>query len=219
MMSGIQAFVFDAYGTLFDVHSVIAAAERAFPGKGQALSQLWRAKQLEYTWLRSLMERYEDFWKITAGALKYACLALGLEASPQVQKYLMEEYLRLELFKDVAPALEALGDRTLAILSNGSPKMLQAVVEYAGLSATFRHVLSVDEVQVYKPAPAVYALAPERLKVPKELIGFVSANPWDACGAKAFGLTVFWLNRSGALLDELGCRPDAIIETLTELVG
>jgi 2-haloacid dehalogenase len=218
-MSDLQAFVFDAYGTLFDVHSVIAAAERAFPGKGQALSQLWRAKQLEYTWLRSLMERYEDFWKVTADALMYACLALRLEASPQVQSGLLEEYLRLEPFTDVATALKALGDRPLAILSNGSPMMLQAVVEHSGLSNRFRVVLSVDQVQVYKPAPAVYALAPEKLKVPKEHIGFVSANPWDACGAKAFGLNVFWLNRSGALLDELGCKPDAIIKTLNELVG
>jgi 2-haloacid dehalogenase len=218
-MSDLQAFVFDAYGTLFDVHSVIAAAERAFPGKGQALSQLWRAKQLEYTWLRSLMERYEDFWKVTADALKYACLALRLEASPQVQSGLLEEYLRLEPFTDVATALKALGDRPLAILSNGSPMMLQAVIEHSGLSNRFRVVLSVDQVQVYKPAPAVYALAPEKLKVPKEHIGFVSANPWDACGAKAFGLNVFWLNRSGALLDELGCKPDAIIKTLNELVG
>jgi len=135
MKLGIQAIAFDAYGTLFDVHSVVAVCERRFPGRGIELSRLWRSKQLEYTWLRSLSEQYEDFWRVTESALVFACRSLNLACPPQIREELMESYLHLEIFSDVKPALAKLSHFKLAILSNGSPRMLSAVVKSAGLCA------------------------------------------------------------------------------------
>jgi len=211
--------VFDAYGTLFDVHSVVALCEQSWPGKGAALSQLWRAKQLEYTWQRSLMGRYENFARITEASLRYACLALGLRVDDERRRSLMGAYLELSTFPEVRDVLAALkaSKLKLAILSNGSPAMLRPLVANAGLRGLIGTVISVDRRKIYKPAPAVYRLAVQRMRLPKSAIGFVSSNCWDACGAKSFGFRTFWINRGGAPVDELGAAPDHVIRSLDEL--
>jgi 2-haloacid dehalogenase len=213
-----KAFVFDAYGTLFDVRSVITAIEQKFPGMGLAVSSQWRAKQLEYTWLRSSMGRYEDFWNVTESALIFTCNDMKLPCDAATRAQLMESYLHLDLFPEVREALKSLSGRPLVILSNGTLEMLQAVVESAGLERRFAHVISVDEVKTYKPNAAPYQLALRKLGVDRKDIGFVSSNFWDAAGAKAFGFATYWVNRSGATADELGVTPDATLAALTELV-
>jgi len=210
-----QALLFDAYGTLYDVHSVMQRCESFWPGKGAALSQLWRAKQLEYTWQRSLMRRYVPFSTVTREALAYSCEVLGLELTVQRMEALMSEYLALRCYPDVAGALERLKGLRLGVFSNGSPDMLGPLVEQSGLK--FEAVLSVDEVKVFKPAPETYQSAAQRMGLPKEQIGFVSSNGWDALGAKSFGFTVYWINRQGAPLDRLGFRPDAQLKSLGDL--
>ncbi|HYS76161.1 MAG TPA: haloacid dehalogenase type II [Burkholderiales bacterium] len=218
-MPPLRAIVFDAYGTLFDVHSVIALCEQLWPGKGAALSQLWRSKQLEYTWQRSLMRRYEDFARVTEAALRYACAALGLQIDEERLSRLLDAHRTLATFPEVGNALAELRSMKLrlAILSNGSPAMLRPLVAAAGLGDQIRTIISVDTRKIYKPAPAVYRLAVERLRAPKTAIGFVSSNCWDACGAKSFGFRTFWINRSGAPVDELGATPDHVIGSLGEL--
>ena len=215
----IRALVFDAYGTLFDVHSVVARCESLFPGHGAALSQLWRQKQLEYTWLRSLMGRYERFEAITGHALRYACGALRLTLAADAERALVQEYRRLSMFPEVASALAGLRDCRLAILSNGSPEMLDAVVRHGALDRLLDRVISVDEVRVFKPHPAVYRLAAERLQTRAEEIGFVSSNYWDVCGAASCGLQAYWINRTAAVEDPLGPRPKAVVERLTDLIA
>jgi 2-haloacid dehalogenase len=210
----VDALVFDAYGTLYDVHSVVRRCESCFPAKGMQLSQLWRAKQLEYTWQRSLMQRYVPFSQVTREALAYSCAALGLDAGPHAAA-LMEEYLHLAPFPEVPAALERLKMKR-AILSNGSPDLLDPLVRNSGLR--FDAVLSVDELKIYKPAPQVYELAVKRLGVPKDRIGFVSSNCWDALGAKSHGFTVYWVNRAGAPVDALGFTPDAQVKSLDEIL-
>jgi 2-haloacid dehalogenase len=211
-----EAFVFDAYGTLYDVHSVIARCESCWPGKGMQLSQLWRAKQLEYTWQRSLMQRYVPFSTVTREALAYACEALGLELSVAQMEGLMSEYLSLATYPDVLQSLEKLKDRKQAVLSNGSPDMLLPLVKHSGLR--FDAVISVDELKVFKPAPQVYELAVRKLAVAKERIGFVSSNCWDALGAKSYGFSVYWINRLKAPIDRLGFKPDAVLTSLNEIL-
>ncbi len=213
----IKALVFDAYGTLFDVHSVIALCDELFPGQGAQLSQTWRAKQLEYTWLKSLMGRYEDFGKVTEAALKFACKSLNFDCPPESRKRLMQAYLHLEPYPEVKEALSALSHCKLAILSNGSARMVKALVKNNGLTKIFDKVISVDEVNIFKPSPKVYQLAPKKLKVPKHNIGFVSSNFWDICGASSFGLRTFWINRAGNPPDELGYAPEATLTKLTDL--
>lgn len=218
-MRGLKALAFDAYGTLFDVHSVVALCEELWPGQGQRLSGLWRSKQLEYTWQLSLMRRYRDFASVTRDSLRYACAALGLEHEEQALNRLSDAYLELSPFPEVGEVLSALKRERLrlAILSNGSPEMLRPLVRNAGLHKAFRAVISVDGLRIYKPAPAVYRLAVRKLGVQKASIGFVSSNCWDACGAKAFGFTTVWVNRSGAPLDPLGPIPDHIVKDLRGL--
>ncbi len=214
----MDAFVFDAYGTLFDVHSVVRRCDAFWPGKGAALSQAWRTKQLEYTWLRSLMGRYAPFSQVTWDALQWACDSLKLEKRDDKLKQLMGEYLRLDTFPDVKETLGKLKGKRLAILSNGSPDMLDPVVAHADLRLDA--VLSVDALKVYKPAPAVYQLAVEKLKVAdRSAVTFVSSNCWDAIGAKSFGFRVFWINRAGAPADRLGFSPDGVLTTLSDLIG
>ena len=218
-MPPLRALVFDAYGTLFDVHSVIALCEELWPGKGAALSALWRTKQLEYTWQRSLMRRYENFDRVTAAGLRYACAALGLPLDEERRRKLTQAYLELATFPEVRSALAELKAMKLrlAILSNGSPAMLRPLVANAGLRGLIGTVISVDSRKIYKPSPEVYRLAVGRLRLPKAAIGFVSSNCWDACGAKSFGFRVFWINRTGAPVDELGAAPDCTIRSLAEL--
>ncbi len=210
-----QALVFDAYGTLFDVYSVAQRCDAFWPGKGAGLSLAWRAKQLEYTWQRSLMRRYRPFSEVTREALAYACEALGLQLTVTRMEALMSEYLTLAMYPDVPAALKKFVNLKRAILSNGSPDMLEPLVRHSGLK--FDAVLSVDELQIFKPAPQVYQLAVARLKLPKESIGFVSSNCWDALGAKSFGFSVYWINRAAAPVDRLGFRPDAILKSLGDL--
>jgi 2-haloacid dehalogenase len=212
----LKALVFDAYGTLFDVHSVQARCDSLWPGQGAALSQAWRAKQLEYTWQRSLMRRYAPFSQVTEEALLFACELLHLEIQESEKRSLLDEYRMLRLFPDVASTLARLPDRKLAILSNGSPDMLDPLVAQSGLR--FDAVLSVDGLRTYKPDPAVYQSAVEELQIPRKDIGFVSSNGWDAQGAKSFGFTVFWINRTGAPVDRLGFRPDHVVKSLDEIL-
>jgi 2-haloacid dehalogenase len=218
-MRELPALVFDAYGTIFDVHSVTRRADELFPGRGVALSAAWRAKQLEYTWQRGLMKRYEDFSRVTASALDWSLASLGLEADDNARRSLIDEYRRLAPFAEAPAALEALAaKRALAILSNGHPEMLNAVVEASGQRAHFRGgVLSVHAARAFKPDPAVYRIAEDALGVPRALMGFVSSNGWDAAGAKAFGFHVFWVNRAKAPVERLGVRPDEIVADLAEL--
>jgi 2-haloacid dehalogenase len=210
-----EAMVFDAYGTLFDVHSVAARCESFWPGRGAQLSQLWRSKQLEYTWQRSLMQRYAPFSTVTREALAYACEALQLSPTKEQQESLMGEYLRLSLYPDVVGTLKDLGKKQ-AVLSNGSPDMLVPLIENSGLR--FDAVISVDELKMFKPAPQVYELAVKRLGVPKGEIGFVSSNCWDALGAKSYGFSVYWINRTKAPVDRLGFKPDAVLTSLHEVL-
>jgi 2-haloacid dehalogenase len=209
-------YVFDAYGTLFDVHSVVDAG-RAITADPATLSATWRQKQLEYTWLRALMGRYEDFWTVTESALRFAIRRLGLDATEADIARLMQAYLSLACFPDVRPALERLAGRPRAILSNGAPAMLAAAVASAGLTGCLEHVLSVDAVKTYKPSPRVYALGPETLGIPAHELLFVSSNAWDIAGAKAFGYRVAWCNRTNAPEEELGVRPDLVGRTLEEV--
>jgi 2-haloacid dehalogenase len=210
-----EAFVFDAYGTLYDVHSVAARCEANWPGKGTQLSVLWRAKQLEYTWQRSLMQRYAPFSSVTREALAYSCEALELELSVAQMEGLMAEYLKLSLYPDVVQTLRVLKARK-AILSNGSPDMLLPLVQNSGLELDA--VISVDELRIFKPAPQVYALAVEKLHLDHSRIGFVSSNCWDAMGAKSYGFSVYWINRAGAPVDRLGFKPDRMLASLNEIL-
>jgi 2-haloacid dehalogenase len=215
-VTAIRGYVFDAYGTLFDVHSVVEAG-RAITSDPAALSIMWRQKQLEYTWLRSLMGRYADFWLVTEAALRYTIRRLGLVASQDEVQRLMDAYLSLACFPEVTTALARLAGRPRAVLSNGSPSMLAAAVRSSGLATSLEHVISVDRVQTYKPSPLVYALGPEVLGVAAGELLFVSSNGWDVAGAKAFGYQVAWCNRTGAPQEELGVGADLVVDALDQL--
>jgi len=212
----VRGFVFDAYGTLFDVHSIVSVG-REVTADPQALSATWRQKQLEYTWLRALMGRYEDFWTVTEAALRYAIRRLALTASEAQIHRLMDAYLSLACFPEVKAALGALAPQPRAILSNGSPRMLEAAVASSGLGIHLDHVLSVDAVKTYKPSPQVYALGPQALGVAAEELLFVSSNSWDVAGATAFGYQVAWCNRTQAPEEELGVQADVMISRLDQL--
>ena len=213
----IAVVVFDAYGTLFDVYGVAAECERLFPRLGEKLSQVWRAKQLEYSWLRSIMDQYVDFGAVTESALVYACRALGVALEPDARRTLMAAYLRLPPYPDALAALGALAAVPRVILSNGTPFMLHEMVRHAGLARSFDAVLSVDEVGVYKPSSRVYALVTTRFGVRPEEVAFVSSNRWDIAGAASFGFRAFWVNRSGGADDELPGAPEAEARALGEI--
>ncbi len=213
----IKALAFDAYGTLFDVHSVTALCDEFFPDRGAALSQLWRSKQLEYTWLRSLMSNYEDFWHVTEAALSFAGEALKLDLTDDKQARLMNAYLHLTPYPDVTSALKRLSHLPLAILSNGAPQMLTEVVANANLSAEFKHLLSVDSVKIFKPHASVYQLAPDTFGVAPHEIGFVSSNGWDVAGAAHFGFRTFWINRNKQPPEKLGAQAFRVVSTLHDV--
>src|SRR6267378_1006712 len=217
MASQVRALVFDAYGTLFDPFAVRTRAEELFPGNDTALSQLWRSKQLEYSWLRTLMGRYENFWKITEDALIFSCRALKLSCAEHQRKQLMQVYLTLPAFPEVKPALEKLSHLPLSILSNGTPEMLSPLVAANGMAHFFKNIFSVDALRMYKPRPEVYQHAVASLGIHKEAIGFVSSNYWDIAGATSFGFRTYWLNRSAVAADELDITPTAICTNLAEL--
>jgi len=213
----IEAVVFDAYGTLFDVHSVVQSAGEGISGDLGALSQLWRRKQIEFTWRRALMGQYRDFWDVTEEALQASATVLGVRPTPSQLSALMDAYLSPALFPEVPAALESLKGYTLAILSNGSPRMLEAAVRASGLDSQFAHIISVDQIKTYKPSRAVYGLGSETLKMPAQRILFVSSNAWDAAGAKAFGYHACWCNRSREKPDDLGFPPDFTVERLDQI--
>ncbi|MCZ6531937.1 MAG: haloacid dehalogenase type II [SAR324 cluster bacterium] len=216
----VDALVYDAYGTLFDVYSVFEKCEKNFPGKGAAISEIWRAKQLEYTWLRSLMGKYQNFWELTEAGLRFACKALELNLTDEILRELMDNYLNLATYEEVPGTLKKLSATIQqAVLSNGNPEMLNTVVENNNLNSYLQAVLSVDGLSIYKPTPKVYQLAVDKLGVPSNKIGFVSSNCWDAIGAKSFGFRVFWINRFKRPLDELGIVPDHEIQTLDQIEG
>jgi 2-haloacid dehalogenase len=237
----VKAVVFDAYGTLYDVQSVAAVTEQCFPGYGEIVTQIWRIKQLEYTWLRSLMRRYEDFSVVTRDSLAYTLKCLGLKYDTGAFERIMQKYLHLDLYPDAMATLSALKGNKLAILSNGSPDMLSALVKNSGLDRVLDATISVDAKKIFKPSPDAYTLIESTLGIPPAEVLFISSNPWDACGAKAFGLNVAWIERvtpeAMALvcakndlvapltmfkairtqMDELGLKPDHRIHALSEL--
>jgi 2-haloacid dehalogenase len=239
----IKAVVFDAYGTLYDTQSVAAVTEQAFPGYGEIVTQIWRIKQLEYSWLRSLMRRYEDFSVVTRESLLYTLRILGLKHYDKMLERIMEKYLHLDLYPDATAALADMRGRKLAILSNGSPKMLNALVRNSGLDRVLDATISVDSQKIFKPAPEAYSLIEAVLGMSPAEVLFVSSNPWDACGAKAFGLNVAWIERVTPeamaqacatsdlvppltmfkairmQMDELGIEPDYRIKALADLPG
>ena len=214
------ACAFDAYGTLFDVHSAVERYAGLLGPSADAFSRLWRAKQLEYTWLRSLMRAHADFWEVTRDALEFAGEAFGV-TDEALKLALLESYLSLDAYPDVRRTLEQLqrlGIRC-AILSNGSPEMLEAAVRSAGLSGLFECAISVEDVGTYKPAPQVYHLAVERLGLEAEDIWFVSANAWDVAGAARFGFQVAWINRFRQQRERLPFGPRVEMQSLDELPG
>ena len=215
-MDGIQACVFDAYGTLFDVHSAVARLRDQVGGQADALSQLWRTKQLEYTWLRALMGRHADFWQVTGDALDYALARTSVDRA--MREPLMQAYLALDAYPEVPDVLRRLRDagRKTAILSNGEPKMLEAGAQSAGIDSLLDAILSVEEVGIFKPHPKVYQLAVDRLGVAADRIAFQSSNAWDVSGAGAFGLRAVWINRLGAPPERL---PGAAEHQLQDLSG
>lgn len=239
----IKAVVFDAYGTLYDVQSVAADTERAFPGKGALITQLWRLKQLEYTWLRSLMDAYVDFRAVTEQSLVYSLACIGVTPERAQIDALMQSYLRLTLYPDAKATLAALSGCRRAIFSNGSPDMLGALVRNSGIEGMLDAVISVDSEKTYKPARRIYDLVRTQLDIAPADVLFVSSNSWDACGAKSAGLHVAWIERVTAAAlaaeldasaepgpaaifralrmrpEELGVTPDYQVHGLSELIG
>lgn len=214
----IKAFVFDAYGTLFDVHSVTKACDKWFPGKGQAISLSWRKKQLEYFFLSQLMGRYKSFDQITRSSLIYAVKEQQETLSPDQTQELMEAYEKLTAFQETEKVIKDLHEKQTLIFSNGTPDMLSALVENAGFSGLFDEVVSVDETKQYKPTPASYHLVLERTGLKREEILFMSSNGWDIMGAKSFGFHTAWINRHELPAEELGFAPDTIYKDLNGIL-
>ena len=216
----LKAIIFDAYGTLFDVYSIGVAAEKHFPGKGEAIAAMWRDKQIEYTRLRSMCSMYKPFWEVTQDALVFTCRKLGIELSFDAQHALMAQYAKLPAFTENEAVLQQLQQQNykLAILTNANPQMLDLAVKSAGLESYFDHLLSVDSVRKFKTAPEAYQLGIDLFGLPAKHILFVSSNGWDVCGASWFGYTTFWANRAGAPLEELGVMPDGEGRSLDDLL-
>ncbi|HTS40530.1 MAG TPA: haloacid dehalogenase type II [Stellaceae bacterium] len=217
-LSGVKACVFDAYGTLFDFSSAARACRDVLGDGIDRLTSLWRDKQLQYTWLRAVQGRHADFWQVTGDALDFTMETMGIE-NPKLRERLMQLYLTLAPFPEVPAVLDELRKTglKLAILSNGSPKMLDALVKGAKLEKFFDAVLSVEDAGVYKPHPKVYQLAVDRLRTAPSAISFQSSNAWDAYGASAFGMQVVWCNRYGQRHERLPGKPDREIKSLAEL--
>ena len=217
-LKGVRACVFDAYGTLFDVNSAAARESDALGEKWQPLADLWRSKQLQYTWLRSLAGNHVDFWQLTGDALDFSMASLKLN-DPALRRRLMDLYLHLGTYPEVSHTVTRLkaGGMKLAVLSNGSPAMLAAAVQSAGISTLMDAVISVEEVGIYKPHPSVYQLAVDRLHLDPGEICFVSSNGWDAFSAKAFGFRVVWCNRFAQVPERIPALPDGEIPDLAGL--
>ena len=233
----IRAVVFDAYGTLYDVQSVRRLATELCGDRGELITQLWRLKQLEYTWLRGLMQAYEDFSVVTRDSLDFALDRAGVPATPAIRDRLMKSYLDLDPYPETLQALKSLTEYKLAILSNGSPEMLDLLVEASGVRSLLDEVISVDQAKSYKPDPRCYELAPRALGVAKHEVLFVSSNGFDVAGAKRFGFHVAWVERGGGVTppsssdvgptelfrllrggaERLGLGADKRVEALTDL--
>ncbi len=216
-LAGIEACVFDAYGTLFDVHAAAARCRDDLGSDAERLSNLWRDKQLQYTWLRSLMRCHADFWQVTGDALDYALAAIGRE-DPELRERLMSIYRVLDAYPEVPRMLERLRDAGLktAILSNGAPEMLTAAVDNAGIAGLLDGILSVESVGIFKPDPSVYRLASDSLGVAPGAVCFLSSNAWDICGAATFGFTAVWVNRNSQPQERLPGNP---VAELADLAG
>jgi 2-haloacid dehalogenase len=217
----IKAVAFDAYGTLFDVYSVGALAEQCFPGRGEALTQLWRSKQLEYSWLRAMSARYKPFWDVTRDALRFSASRLGLALDGAIEAQLMNQYACLSAFPESRGALQQLKDLglPLAILSNGNRDMIEVSVRSAGMQGCFDHLLSSESVATFKTDPRIYDLGPAAFGCPAREILFVSSNCWDAVAATWYGYRAFWINRAGAPLDALDTEPEGVGTLLTDVVA
>lgn len=220
MANRIKAVVFDAYGTLFDVYSVASLAEQLFPGRGNELSLLWRQKQLEYSWLRTMSGRYKLFQDVTRDALRFAARRLELALSEGDEARLMSQYSSLSPFPENVAALRALRELglPLAILTNGNRAMVEVSVRSAGMQGLFEHLLTSEQVRRYKTQDEVYALAPAAFGCARGEILFVSSNGWDAIAATWYGFDTFWINRSGAPLEELDTAPTATGHLLSDVV-
>lgn len=217
-IEGIKACVFDAYGTLFDVHSAVGKHRHRLGDLADRVSMLWRTKQLEYTWLRSLMRHHADFWQVTRDALDFAFDMHGISDS-DLHRDLMEAYLKLDCYPEVPESLSTLKNRgfKLAILSNGTPVMLDAAVRNSGIENLIEKSFSVEDVGIFKPDPRVYQIAVDGLGVNPDEIVFQSSNAWDASGASAYGFKVAWVNRFGQSKERLPGQPDIEIRNLMEL--
>jgi len=219
--AAFKAVVFDAYGTLFDVHSVASLAEQLFPGRGDALSQLWRQKQLEYSWLRAMSRRYKPFWEITRDGLRFAAMRLELALTPELEARLMNQYPSLSAFPENLQALRDMkaAGLALAILTNGNRDMIEVSVRSSGMTGLFDHLLSSQAVETFKTMDAIYALAPQAFGCRAREILFVSSNCWDAIGARWYGYTSFWINRAAMPLDQLDTEPDHTGRLLTDVLA
>jgi 2-haloacid dehalogenase len=216
-----SGILFDAYGTVFDVYSIGSLAEELFPGHGAALATLWRDKQVDYTRLRTLCDRYVDFLTVTKDALLHSCARMRLTLSEDDCRLLLGQYARLTAHSDVLPALERLRAQglPLAILSNGTPGMLESAIRAAGMSGLFTHILSADQVHKFKTTPEVYRLGIEAFQRPAGQLVFVSSNGWDACCATWFGYRTFWVNRAGDPVEGLGILPSGEARSMDGLFG
>ncbi|MFM1991388.1 MAG: hypothetical protein RJA99_4345 [Pseudomonadota bacterium] len=219
--SPVRAVVFDAYGTLFDVHSVASLAEQLWPGRGDALSQAWRAKQLEYSWLRAMSGRFKPFWDVTRDALRQTAARLGLPLDAAAETRLMNQYASLSAFPENLDALRALkaAGLPIGILTNGDREMIEVSIRSAGMDGLFDHVLSSTQASTFKTQPAIYDLGPAAFGLKARQILFVSSNAWDAIAARWYGYTTFWINRTGAPPEQLDTEPDHVGRLLTDVVA
>ncbi|RNC29892.1 MAG: (S)-2-haloacid dehalogenase [Candidatus Dichloromethanomonas elyunquensis] len=213
----IRAVVFDAYNTLYNVNSVIPKCEEFYPGWGTQISLIWRTQQLQYSWQRSLMGNYRNFWVLTVDGLRYALEELRLPYNREIVKEISNQYYFLRPYPDVTEALNIFFPRQLAILSNGTADMLHQVVKNNDQDKYFQNIISADAVKIFKPAPEVYGLAAKELKLNKKEILFVSSNGWDIAGAKWYGYITGWINRTNSPIEKLGVKPDYIVSSLLEL--
>ena len=223
-----KLIAFDAYGTLFDVYSMSQLAEEIFPGNGQALSLMWRDRQIEYTRLVTMSDPnpngskyYLPFWELTIRSLRYVCKRMGLNLSAEAEKRLMDQYAKLTGFEDSLSVLQSIKQKNIstAILSNGSREMLATVVESNGLKPYLDKVVTIEDVRLFKTAPQAYELLLKEFPVKKEEILFVSSNAWDALAAKWYGFDVFWVNRQDHPFEEIGENPDYQGSSLTEVLA
>ena len=216
-----KAVLFDAYGTLFDVHSVASLAEQVWPGRGESLSQAWRAKQLEYSWLRAMSGRYKPFWDVTRDALRHSAARLGLALDATCETRLMNQYSSLSAFPENLEALRALkaAGLPLGILTNGNRAMIDVSIRSAGMDGLFDRVLSSQDVETFKTVDRIYALGPAAFGCRARQILFVSSKGWDAVASRWYGYTSFWINRAGLPPEQLDTEPDHVGRLLTDVVG